>query len=84
MEEELQVLENFLMAIEILDQIGTRLSSFNVFETLGIYHTEIRHSNVLAWILKPLENHGLGETFIKKLMQRIFSENREYVRFNHN
>jgi hypothetical protein len=69
MEEELQVLEDFLMEIEILDDIESKVSVFNVFETLGLFHTEIRHSNVLAWLLKPQENHGLGESFFKNLLQ---------------
>ncbi|SES13160.1 PD-(D/E)XK nuclease family protein [Salipaludibacillus aurantiacus] len=51
--QDLEHLENFMMEIELLDQIETKLSVFNVFETLDIYHTEIRHSNVLAWLLKP-------------------------------
>lgn len=80
MEEELEVLENFLMEIEMLDKIESRLSEFNVFETLKIFHTEIRHSNVLAWLIKPLENHGLGEYFIRKWLQQVFLDNREYMK----
>ncbi|MCM3584998.1 PD-(D/E)XK nuclease family protein [Mesobacillus maritimus] len=80
MEEELQVLEDFLIDIELLDQLESRISEFNVFETLGIFQTEIRHSNVLSWLIKPLENHGLSETFLRKLMQQIFIGNRNYMK----
>ncbi|OLO26789.1 hypothetical protein BTR23_22150 [Alkalihalophilus pseudofirmus] len=65
-------LEAFLLDIEILEQIETKLANFNVFETLNMYHTEIRHSNVLAWLMKPNENHGLGDLFIKKLIQEVY------------
>lgn len=55
-----QVLEDFLMDIEILDKIKNKISGFNAFETLGLMHTEIRHSNVLSWLLAPSKNHGLA------------------------
>src|SRR5699024_4441984 len=60
------------MDIDILDQLDYKLSNFNAFETLGIFNTEIRHSNVLGWLLNPNENHGLGDTFIKKFVQHVF------------
>lgn len=71
-DENKKAISEFLMDIDILDSINSRLSHFNVFETLGIVNAEIRHSNVLAWLLNPNENHGLGDTFIKKLIQHIF------------
>jgi hypothetical protein len=80
MEQELKAIENFLMDIELLDRIESSLSKFNVFETLNILHTEIRHSNVLAWLMKPLENHGLSDNFIRKLLQYVFLENRDYMK----
>jgi hypothetical protein len=64
-----RALEEFLMDIEILDQLERKISGFNAFETMGVIHTEIRHSNVLAWLLNPIENHALGEYFIKKVVQ---------------
>lgn len=57
------------MDMEIFEQIEAKLSDFNAFETLGVVNTEIRHSNVLAWLLNPRENHGIGDVFIKKLIQ---------------
>ena len=73
MEEELQYLEDFLMEIELLDQIEAQLSKFNVFETLSMFHNEIRHSNVLSWLMKPKDNHGLGDIFLKKVITTNFS-----------
>ncbi|MEI6703787.1 MAG: PD-(D/E)XK nuclease family protein [Deltaproteobacteria bacterium] len=37
-------------------------------------HGEIRHSNVLAWILDPAESHGLDSTFLKKWLMRVIHE----------
>jgi hypothetical protein len=42
----------------------------NIFEAAGLYRQEIRHSNVLAFLLRPQEKHGLGDTFLKKLIQK--------------
>lgn len=37
----------------------------NIFHALKIIQQEIRHSNFLAWLLNPKENHGLGNSFLK-------------------
>ncbi|MGE7602985.1 PD-(D/E)XK nuclease family protein [Peribacillus sp. NPDC097675] len=74
--ENLAELEAFLLDIEILDQLESRLNVFNLFETLDIHRTEIRHSNVIAWLMKPLENHGLGDIFLRKFLQHTYLGNK--------
>ena len=44
---------------------------FTVFDVLGTADYEIRHSNVLAWLLTPFENHGQGSSFLKILWEHI-------------
>ena len=39
--------------------------TFNPFDVLRYSDYEIRHSNVLAWLLQPDETHGLGGAFIR-------------------
>lgn len=41
--------------------------NFNAFEVLRYSDYEIRHSNVLAWLLTPGETHGVGDTFLRKI-----------------
>lgn len=41
--------------------------NFNAFEVLQYSDYEIRHSNVLAWLLTPGETHGVGDTFLRKI-----------------
>ena len=53
-------LERFVIENEPLERLESRLSEFNIFETLGIQHYEIRHSNTLAYWMNPSESHGLG------------------------
>lgn len=38
---------------------------FNAFDVLRYADYEIRHSNVLAWLLQPGASHGLGDEFLK-------------------
>lgn len=62
-------LKEFLLNIDCLAPLET--SSFNIFDVLKIARTEIRHSNVLAWILNPNENHGFGKAFLARLNSYI-------------
>lgn len=62
-------LKDFLLNIECLTPLET--STFNIFDVLKIARTEIRHSNVLAWMLNPNENHGFGKAFLARLNYHI-------------
>lgn len=80
-ETEEEVLQNFLLDIDCLDELNPWTSKLNIFDVLKVSRIEIRHSNMLAWLLNPNENHGLGELFIKGIIQRIVEN--EYVgKFN--
>ena len=45
----------------------TKEREFNAFDVLRYSDYEIRHSNVLAWLLTPGETHGVRDTFLKKV-----------------
>ena len=75
---DIELLENFVLSNPELDKLENLLSEFNIFETLNLKYAEIRHSNVLAWLLSPHENHGLGSYFIKQFLKFIVSANRSY------
>ncbi len=38
---------------------------FNAFDVLRYAEYEIRHSNVMAWLLDPGETHGIGRRFLE-------------------
>lgn len=44
---------------------------FNIFEVLGNAQYEIRHSNLLAWLMNPKENHTLDDIFLKEFWKII-------------
>lgn len=62
--ENEKALQDFLLDIDCLDELIPWVAKFNIFDVLKISRTEIRHSNVLAWLLDANENHGLGDMFI--------------------
>lgn len=66
-----EALQNFLLDIECLDELLPWTGTFNLFDVLKISRTEIRHSNMLGWLLNPNENHGMGDAFFKAILQRL-------------
>ena len=64
-----KLLVEFLKDVDILNEIEANVDNFNVFEILGTINTEIRHSNMLAWLFNPNEVHGLNDLFIKKFIE---------------
>ncbi|WP_026859688.1 PD-(D/E)XK nuclease family protein [Jeotgalicoccus psychrophilus] len=63
-------LEEFLKDIEVLQKVEDGVSTFNVFDILGVVNNELRHSNMLRWLMTPSEAHGLDDLFMKKLIQK--------------
>ena len=48
-----------------LERLEDMLTEFNLFEVLGIVHSEVRHSALLAWLLDPRGSHGLRDYFLR-------------------
>lgn len=49
-------------------------SIFNPFDVLKLSNHEIRHSNVLAWLFNPAENHNLGTLFFKQFLYHLAAD----------
>lgn len=62
-------LNAFLADIGCLDKLAEWTDKFNLFDVLKISRAEIRHSNVLAWLLDPNESHGLGDSVLRGFVQ---------------
>ena len=72
--KEKEALKRFLLDLKSLEKI-TQRSSFNPFDVLKIARTEIRHSNMLAWLLDPNESHGLGSRIVSALVEYVVKNN---------
>jgi PD-(D/E)XK nuclease superfamily len=66
--EKQEVLGNLIIDNQDLDFLESTLSEFNIFEAIGVVRQEIRHSNVIAFLLNPQETHRLSDLFLKKLL----------------
>jgi hypothetical protein len=49
-------------ALERLERLRRKL---NFFKAIGAARAELRHSDFLAFLLSPMESHGLGDRFVK-------------------
>ena len=67
---DLRALEDFLVGNRDLERLEALLDRFNILEALGVVRQELRHSDFLAFLMDPRGNHGLGDAFVKRLLQR--------------
>ena len=60
---------------EDLAQLTAMIPKWNeevdIFRILGLDGSESFHSDFLAWLLRPEENHGLGDYFLKEFLAEI-------------
>lgn len=68
-------LAEFLVGNSELEELSARLGEFNILRVLRIEQAEIRHSNVLGWLLDPRESHGLGDTFVRRFVSTLLLDN---------
>ena len=66
----IQDLFDFLNSTEFRE-LQSALGGFNPFQVLSIENAEIRHSNVLAWLLNPHEVHGLGDAILRGIAAHV-------------
>ncbi len=73
-DNESQLLEGLVIDNPELEQLEELLDQFNIFEAIGAVRQELRHSDFLAFLLNPRQNHGLGDVFVKRLLQRALAQ----------
>lgn len=61
----------FMQDADCLESLSRWTSELNMFDVLRISRTEIRHSNMLGWLLDPNENHGLGDSFLYGVISKV-------------
>lgn len=70
-----KILDRFLVDNSELEELSARLSTFNILGVLRVERAEIRHSNILAWLLDPQGSHGMGQAFLRRVLSTILLEN---------
>ncbi len=72
--EERELLERFVVDNQDLEKLESELAKFNLFEAIGVVRQELRHSDWLAFLLNPSQNHRLDDIFLKRLLKRVLLE----------
>jgi len=75
MQDEFANLQKFIANNYALESLEAKLDEFNPLKVLKVDQYEIRHSNVISWLLAPGENHKLGNSFLKKILAEIILNN---------
>ena len=78
-DDDARALKEFLLDIDCLKPLDEWADQFNLFSVLGIARTEIRHSNMLGWLLDPNESHGLGDAVIRGFLNYVATAGNENV-----
>ena len=73
----MQYLKELVKDERCLDVLSQKLDEFNVFDVLKSAHHELKHSNVLAWLLNPHGSHLMGRRFFDSFIRRFSDFTRE-------
>src|SRR5947209_706180 len=68
-----KALEDFVVENSDLERLESLVTQFNIFEVIGAVRQELRHSDFLSYLITAQQNHGLGDAFARKLLQRVVS-----------
>ena len=66
--KKVKELNALISDIDCLEPLYKWTNEVNIFNILKLNRIEIRHSNMLSWLISPNETHGLGDKFLKKLL----------------
>lgn len=68
-----ELLESFRVDKD-LEELEAKLAEFNIFEVISVVRKEKIHSNLLAFLLDPSQNHGLKDIFLKQFLKSVLLE----------
>lgn len=71
-------LEKWIADFPSMKKIKRDPSFFNPWDIIGIKRKEVASCSVLAWLLDPEGNHGMGNTILNLLLKRL---NKKQYRF---
>ena len=63
-----EAINKFIVDLDCIVPLQQYCDELNIFNVLDLKRTEIRHSNMLAWLLNPYKQHGFGDKFLKRVL----------------
>ena len=76
---QISVLEKSVTDNPDLEELTRLTREFDALSFLGLSNSEETHSDILAWLLNPVENHGAGDCFLKDFLVRTGAVTHEEV-----
>src|SRR5436190_1069598 len=70
-EDKHKYLVRFLDDEDALQRVASFAGRFNFFDATGIARRELRHSDLLAYLQNPNQNHGLGDRFLRRFLSGL-------------
>ena len=67
-DETMKIINDLVSDIDCLEPLHEWTNDLNIFSLLKLDRVEIRHSNMLSWLLNPNELHGLSDKLLKKFL----------------
>lgn len=61
----------FIINNDNLEIVKAKLNRFNPLKVLRVQDHEVRHSNILAWLFNPSENHNFDEKILKRFLLKV-------------
>ena len=77
---QISALKKFATDNPDLEKLKRLTREFDAISFLGLSQAENTHSDILAWLLNPGENHGAGDYFLKDFLVRTGVFTHEEVR----
>lgn len=69
---DLLLSNDFKKLSEIKDEV-------NIFKIINMVDKEAMHSDILAWLFNPYENHNLNDKAVKGLLMQLSENDAEYI-----
>ena len=66
--KKIQIINGLISDIDCLEPLYQWTNDINIFNILKLDRMEIRHSNMLSWLLNPNDTHGLQDKLLKKFL----------------
>ncbi len=66
------VIQHYLAVVR-----GNEDSEFNLFKALKADQKELRHSDMIAWLLNPSESHGLNTSFLAGFLKLVMVKSKQ-------
>jgi len=67
-DEKMKAINDLASDIDCLEPLHKWTNDLNIFSLLKLDRVEIRHSNMLSWLLNPNELHGFSDKLLKKFL----------------